>query len=372
MNSRITRLAGGKPALYLLVVLLAGSYHSFAQGEPLNLGQILSELQSESAVITLAQKNEAITRSVQQRGVTFKLNAEIEKELVSAGASAALIQAIRSKAPGGSTAAEPKGDATLTGELKIVPNFTQGSVKGIQIVANFSVYGLKETPSDIVYRFQKDGQFIKGKSADYMTKAGELSARRFLKPTADSTVYKDLEAFLPYSEFGLTPGTYDFKVDADIILRDGEFVKHLTLQDVTVVIPPAAGAASARFEKIWIDYNVTEGEQLGMVVHVTAVVNGMNGKEAYLQLLFEKQDGTKLNGTTTRFKSPSGQTAGYSSLKPIYDSARFNDIKIFVPYAEFNLPVGEHLLKIHADVVYPDYTDLSHLTYYDFKYTRNR
>lgn len=356
-------------AAALGAVLLSSVLSAFAQNEPLNLGQILSELQAESAVITLAQKNEAIVRSVRQRGVTFKLNAEIEKELANAGASAALIQEIRSKAPEGS----PKGDATLNGELRIVPNIAQSGLKGIHIVANFSVYGLKEIPSDIVYRFQKDGQFIKGKSPAYKTKAGDLSARRLLKPTADSTVYKDLEAFLPYEEFGLAPGTYDLKLDADVILRDGDVVKHLTLQDVRVVIPSETGtAANAKFEKMWIDYDVTEGGQLGMIVHVTAVLNGMNGKEAYLQLLFEKNDGTKLNGTTTRFKSPSGQTAGYSSLKPIYDSARFNDVKIFVPYAEFNLPVGEHLLKIHADVVYPDYTDLSHLTYYDFKYTRNR
>ncbi|HUF04280.1 MAG TPA: hypothetical protein VMM38_08905 [Aridibacter sp.] len=357
----------------LSAVLLSAVLSAFAQNGPLNLGQILSELQSESAVITLAQKNDAIIKSVQQRGITFTLNAEIEKELKSAGASAALIEAIRSRAPANSKPGETTGDATLDSDFRIVPNVTQNGVKGIQILANFSVHGLKGTSSDIVYRFQKDGQFIKGKSSDYKTQAGDLSARRLLKPAYSVTVYKDLEAFLPYSEFGLAPGTYDLKMDADVIMRDGKLVKHLTLQDVRVVIPSEAGsAANAKFEKMWIDYDVNEGGQLGMAVHVSAVLNGMNGKEAYLQLLFEKEDGTKLNGTTTRFKSPSGQTAGYLSLKPIYDSARFNDIKIFVPYSEFNLPVGQHKLKIHADVVYPDYTDLGHLTYYDFQYTRNR
>ncbi|QQS41363.1 MAG: hypothetical protein IPM63_18710 [Acidobacteriota bacterium] len=353
----------------LTAIILVGSGPAFAQSGALNLGQILSELQAESAVITLAQKNDAIIKSVQQRGVTFTLNTEIEKELRTAGASDALIQTIRSKAPGGTTT----GTATLNGPFKIVPNITQEGVKGMQIVANFSVEGMKDTSSDIVYRFQKDGEFMKGKSAEYSTQAGDLSARRLLKPAYDVTVYKDLEAFLPYKEFGLAPGTYDLKLDADVIMRDGKLVKHLTLQDVRITIPSTTvSEANATFEKIWIDYNVNQGGQLGMVVHVTAVLNGLNGKEAYLQLLFEKDDGTRLNGSTTQYKSPNGQTAGYSSLKPIYSSARFNDIKIFVPYSEFNLPVGKHLLKIHADVVYPDYTAISHLTYYDFEYTRNR
>ncbi|MCO6510887.1 MAG: hypothetical protein J5I65_08845 [Aridibacter famidurans] len=357
----------------ILAVILIGSGSAFAQSGALNLGQILSELQADSAVITLAQKNDAIIKSVQQRGVTFTLNAEIEKELRSAGASNALIQAIRSKAPGGATSDTVTGKATLNSPFKLVPNITQEGIRGMQIVANFSVEGMKDTSSDIVYRFQKDGEFMKGKSKEYSTQAGDLSARRLLKPAYDVTVYKDLEAFIPYSEFGLAPGTYSLKLDADVIMRDGKLVKHLTLQDVSVTIPSVTvSGANATFEKIWIDYNVNQGGQLGMVVHVTAVLNGLNGKEAYLQLLFEKDDGTRLNGSTTQFKSPSGQTAGYSSLKPIYNSARFNDIKIFVPYSEFNLPVGKHLLKIHADVVNPDYTAISHLTYYDFEYTRNR
>ncbi|HUF04278.1 MAG TPA: hypothetical protein VMM38_08895 [Aridibacter sp.] len=65
-------------------------------------------------------------------------------------------------------------------------------------------------------------------------------------------------------------------------------------------------------------------------------------------------------------------TAGKSSLNAICDSARRNGIKIFVPFEEFNLPVGQHKLKIRADVVCPDYTDLAHLTYHHSQYTKSQ
>ncbi|REJ77935.1 MAG: hypothetical protein DWQ47_16385 [Acidobacteria bacterium] len=367
-----------RSAFCLFVILLAGSYQSPAQTGPLNLGQILSELQSKSSVITLAQKNEAITKSVRERGVTFKPNAEIEKELRNAGASTTLISAIRAKAPGTSTTGA-KPDASLE-SLRIENNEVEKGLSGVRIIANFRVYNLKEVSSDIVYRIQSNGTFLKGSNPDYSTKSGELSARRLLRPSADSTVFKDLAAFLPYKELGLPAGTHAVKIDADVILRDGTMVKHLTLQDASITVPsnltPAptstGGSAAAKFEKIWIDYDVTQEGSLGMLVHVTATISGMKDKEAYLQLLFEKSDGTALKTSTTRFRSPDGQTAGYSSLKPIYDSARFNDIKVFVPYSEFNLPVGKHRLRIHADVVNTDYSQLGHLTYHDFEYTRNR
>lgn len=363
-------LGQGRKFLFTVMAALMFAAVLFAQTGPLNLGQILSELQAQSAVLTKAQKNEAIARSVRERGVTFRLNSEIERELLDAGASNQLITAIRSNGPGADSSGPAKPNATL-GSIRIVPNVMEKGVRGIHIVATFNVYNLKDQSSDIIYRFQKDGAYLKGVSSGYRTQGGHLSARRYLKPTADSTVYTDLKAFLPYSEFGLSPGTYDLKLDADVILRGGKLVKHLTLQDQRLSIPAkTARTATAAFEKMWIDYDVKQGGKLGMVVHVKAVVRGMKGKEAYLQLLFAKSDGTRLSTSSSRYRSPSGQTAGYSSLKPVYDSSRFNDVKIFVPYAEFNLPDGTHKLKIHADVVYTDYTDLAHLTYYEFQYSK--
>ena len=346
---------------------------------PLSLAQVLTGLQSNSGGFTLSQKNEFITKRVQELGVTFRLTPEIEKELRQAGASPALLQAIRLKSAGTRPTPRPsvqpeedKPNVQIE-KLWVEQNVVENGIPGIRIYANFNVYNMKEVQSDIVYRFQRDGKFLTSTNVEYKTQAGELSTRRLLKPAYTTTVYEDLDAFIPYKEFNLSVGTHNLKIDADVILRDGTMVKHLALQDLRLVIPsPTLKKGSATFEKMWIDYNVTLDNKLGMTVHVKTTVRDLKDQDIYLQLLFEKQDGTKLFATDKLYKSPEGQTAAYKRLRPIYESAVFNDISVFIPYTEFNLPVGQYNLRIHADLIYTDYSTLQHLEYYDFTYSRNK
>lgn len=352
-----------------------------AQAKPLSLAQVLTGLQSKSGGFTLTQKNTFITTRVRQRGVTFRLTAEIERELRQAGASATLIRTIRANSPRVTPTPNPRDPDTSTKpnasykDIKIVPNVVKDGVRGINIVATFSVYNLRNVKSDIVYRFQKNGQFLKGSDPNYRTKTGTLSARRFLSPKYSATVYEDLAAFIPYKAFPLQPGVHNLKLDADVILRDGTQVKHLTLQDMRLVIPSPSiirKNGSVTPGEIWVDYDVRRDGKLGMVVHAKMTVRNMKDRNAYLQVLFAKQDGTILYGRTAKYKSPTGQTAAYRIIKPIYASARFNDVSVFIPYSEFNLPVGKHSIRLHADLVYTDYSQLGHLGYKSFVYTRSR
>lgn len=364
---------------FLLVSLSFSLQITNSQTTPLSLAQILTGLQSRSGGFTIAQKNEFITKRVEENGITFRLTPEIESELRIAGASNALIRAIRQKSP--TTRPTPR-PSVLPDEEKpnadferiwVEQNVVVNGESGMRIYANFNVYNMKGVQSDIVYRFQRDGAFLNGSTPEYRTQTGHLSTRRLLKPAYSATVYEELDAFIPYKEFSLSPGVHDLKMDADVILRDGTIVKHLTLQDIKVVIPsPTMKKGSATLEKMWIDYNVQEAGKLGMVVHVKVTVRGLKDEDLYLQLLFEKQDGTKLSSNNKVYRNPEGQTAAYKRMRPIYDSALFNDVAVFIPYEEFNLPVGKYDLRIHADLIYTDYSTLQHLDYYNFTYSRNK
>ncbi len=68
-----------------------------AQGRELSLADILIALRSKKAVID--EKNKILADAVKQRGITFALTPEIEKELGSTGARPELISAIRDKNP---------------------------------------------------------------------------------------------------------------------------------------------------------------------------------------------------------------------------------------------------------------------------------
>lgn len=66
---------------------------SLAQARQLSLADILIALRSTK--VTLVERNRILSEAVKERGVTFTLSAQLEKELASTGAAPVLIAAIR-------------------------------------------------------------------------------------------------------------------------------------------------------------------------------------------------------------------------------------------------------------------------------------
>ncbi len=77
--------------------LMLFSNTAIAQQSQLSLVDIITVLRSKKATAT--EKNRLLSEGVKQRGVTFALNADLEKELRIAGADEVLIAAIREKSP---------------------------------------------------------------------------------------------------------------------------------------------------------------------------------------------------------------------------------------------------------------------------------
>ena len=97
-------------SLFLLAPLVLSltlfSQSASAQQTQLSLVDIITVLRSKKA--TPAEKNQLLTEGVRQRGVTFSLNPELEKELRTAGADEALVAAIREKSPPVKVSATPQ------------------------------------------------------------------------------------------------------------------------------------------------------------------------------------------------------------------------------------------------------------------------
>ena len=81
----------------LMLTLAVGLQTGRTQQSQLSLADILVGLRSKK--VTLAERNKLLTDAVIERGITFVLTPEIEKELAAAGASNELIEAIRRKSP---------------------------------------------------------------------------------------------------------------------------------------------------------------------------------------------------------------------------------------------------------------------------------
>ncbi len=133
---------------------------------------------------------------------------------------------------------------------------------------------------------------------------------------------------------------------------------------------PNPTGTKTEFERIWVDYNVTEKGRLGMRVHVGCSVKDMKGVNSYLALYFQKKDGTKLFTNSQEFRSKDGQVAVYRLLKPAYDIAVYEDLQFFMPYEEFNLKRGKYDLQIDVDLIYESGDLIEHMTLYDFEYEK--
>lgn len=81
-------------AFFLSVpLLLAMAAH--AQSPQLSLADLLIGLRSKK--VTLPERNKILSEAIRQRGITFSMTPEIEKELVTTGADTELLTAIRQK-----------------------------------------------------------------------------------------------------------------------------------------------------------------------------------------------------------------------------------------------------------------------------------
>lgn len=128
---------------------------------------------------------------------------------------------------------------------------------------------------------------------------------------------------------------------------------------------------SANFEKLWVDYDVTEGSQKGMRIHLKFNVRGMKGLDSAIRIYFQTGDGKNLKDKNDSFVSTAGYVALYKNLKIDYDPGYYDDLAVFMPYKELDLEGGEYDLKMDVDLIYRVSGELiQHLSFYDFVYTQ--
>ncbi len=124
----------------------------------------------------------------------------------------------------------------------------------------------------------------------------------------------------------------------------------------------------ATFGRIWVDYNVTQKEQNGMLIHVNFTVYDMKAAECQLRISFQDSAGKPLKDKNKRYFTTAGDVLVYENLKPGFNPAVYKDYPLFMPYSELDLPDGNYDLKMDVDLFYTDGQMISHLTLYEFTY----
>ena len=176
---------------------------------------------------------------------------------------------------------------------------------------------------------------------------------------------------MPYNELDLPFGDYNLKMDVDLIYKDGELIEHLTWHKFTYnkkAPVTSTSKPSVTFDRMWVEYDVTEGGQFGMKIHSKFSVASMKGIKGYLVFFFERENGTRLKSYDNKFQSKGNDVALYKEITPGYDPAVYADYYGFIPYSELHLTKGEHNLKINANIIYENGTFIQHLGVEKFRY----
>lgn len=113
-------------------------------------------------------------------------------------------------------------------DLWVDYDVTENGKKGMKIHVKFTANNMKGVDAYVaVYFEKKNGESIEGINTGFRSKDGQLAVYKSIKPAYDEAVYKDITLFMPYSEINVSKGKHDLKLDADIILQNGDMVKHL-------------------------------------------------------------------------------------------------------------------------------------------------
>lgn len=123
-----------------------------------------------------------------------------------------------------------------------------------------------------------------------------------------------------------------------------------------------------KFSKVWVDYNKTQDDEFGMIVHLKFQVSNMKDVDSFAVVYFQKPDGTFLNGGTGNYAAKDGRVAAMKGLRPGFEPTVYEDLEIFVPYDSLNLEVGKYNLKMDIDLIDQDENFIQHLTFKDFQY----
>ena len=116
--------------------------------------------------------------------------------------------------------------------MSVEYNVRENNLYGMRIHTNFSTYNMKGVDSYLAIYFQKkDGSKLLSNNDTYRSKTGQVAVFKLLRPNFDETEFKDLQMFIPYNEFNLTPGKYDLQMSTDLIYENGTMIQHLNLYD---------------------------------------------------------------------------------------------------------------------------------------------
>ena len=118
--------------------------------------------------------------------------------------------------------------------------------------------------------------------------------------------------------------------------RCSRFIKQ-ALFACALLLSVSSVAQDADINRVWIDTDVTQGDELGITVHVDFSVDGMLGQTIRCVAFFYDMELKAMPSTAEGYMTTSDNLCVSDKDQSIYESCRWTDFPLFVPYKVMNL-----------------------------------
>lgn len=126
--------------------------------------------------------------------------------------------------------------------------------------------------------------------------------------------------------------------------------------------------ASGKIHKVWLEHNIYEGRDKGMYIHMDITINNSVQDPCRVIAWYYHSDGRRLEDINGQYNTSDGQVCTYKDFVPPYEGSHYEDLKMFMPYSEFDISVpGQYKLKTFVGLFNRrDRLDASEYVFIDF------
>lgn len=102
--------------------------------------------------------------------------------------------------------------------------------------------------------------------------------------------------------------------------------------------------SSGRIETLWFEHNVYKNGDYGLQIHCEFIVDGCRAVRCDLVAYFKYADGRNVKPLKNGISNNENYVVISDTFTPPYDTTKYDDFCIFIPYNELNLARGKHNL----------------------------
>jgi hypothetical protein len=127
--------------------------------------------------------------------------------------------------------------------------------------------------------------------------------------------------------------------------------------------------ASGKINSMSVEHNIYHNNKLGMYIHLDLTIHHAMNRDCSAVAWFYYADGTVLRDIDNSYRTSNGQVATYEDFRPNYESTNFSDLRLFMPYSEFDLrAAGLYHLKFKVGLFCGvDQLDTSDFNFIDYR-----